>query len=317
MSKHTLKVTILGCASSGGVPRVGGDWGACDPNNPKNRRRRCSILMEQKLDETENSPLQAQSKDGEIAAGSPKKVRLKPTPIMTPNLQSVDVSGKDTLRVLVDTSPDLREQLLSADVSDIDAVLYTHDHADHCHGIDDLRVVAYNRQEQVNVYMADEAWNKIGTRFSYCFETPKNSQYPPILRRHQINAYSPFTLNPFTSAGEGGNEMTVMPLLQYHGSITSLAFRTGNFAYSTDLHEMPEQTAEQLEGLDVWIVDALRYTTHPSHFNVETALEWIERLKPKRAILTNLHTDLDYDELSRRLPNHVEPAFDGLSFVVK
>ncbi len=304
MAQSQLKVTILGCASSGGVPRVGGDWGACDPTNPKNRRRRCSILLEQ---------TQIQSAEELDKKSSGKRVRFVPQPLgVSPQAMPSQSPNQNTLRVLIDTSPDLREQLLGANVGDIDAVAFTHEHADHCHGIDDLRVVAYNRQEQIQVYMAEPAWQKIGVRFGYCFETPEGSSYPPILKNTMIEP-----LKTFTVKGQGGNDMSLLPLHQEHGHISSLAFRTGNFAYSTDLHAMPEETAAQLEGLDVWIVDALRYTNHPSHFNVETALQWIDRLKPRRAILTNLHTDLDYETLKAELPRHVEPAYDGLCFEVR
>ncbi len=258
-----LKFTILGCGSSAGVPRIGGDWGACDPENPKNRRRRCSLLIERKGQE-------------------------------------------GSTNVLIDTSPDIREQLLSTDTSRVDGVLFTHDHADHTHGIDDLRVLALTAQKRVDVYMDQQTVKVIQTRFGYCFETPPGSSYPPILNANDITPGVPLHIEG------GGGIITALPYLQHHGEIDSLGFRFGNLAYSSDVHDLPRASLEHLQDLDIWIVDALRYRSHPSHFNVDQALTWIERIKPKRAILTNMHVDLDYDTLVRELPDHVEPAYDGM-----
>ncbi len=269
MSRVTTRLTILGCGSSGGVPRIGNIWGACNPANPRNRRRRCSVLVER-----------------------------------------TDASG--TTRVLVDTSPDLREQLLSAGVETLDAVVYTHEHADHAHGIDDLRVVAYNAQAQIDVYMEDRCWEKVGRRFDYCFQTPAGSSYPPILTRHRIEPLQAFTIG----ARQGrGPDMEILPLKQIHGAITSMGYRFGPVAYCTDLNHLPDESAARLQGLDTLVIDALRYTDHPTHFNVATALEWIKTLSPRRAFLTNLHIDLDYDELEAALPAHVKPAHDGLVII--
>lgn len=254
-----MKATILGCGSSGGVPRIGGHWGACDPSEPKNRRTRCSLLVER---------------------------------------------GKTA--VLVDTSPDLREQLLHTGVEWLDGVLYTHDHADQTHGIDDLRAFLINRRKRVDVYLDASTEATLMSRFGYCFATPEGSQYPPILNAHALHAYRPLSI-----LGEGG-PIEVLPLTQDHGDVRSLGFRFGKLAYSSDLVGMPEESFTALEGLDVWIVDALRYRPHPSHAHVALTLEWIKRLGPRRAILTNMHIDLDYQTLRRELPQGVEPAYDGM-----
>ena len=263
----TMSVTILGCGASGGVPRIGGHWGNCDPENPKNTRRRCSILVQQGTD-------------------------------------------NGMTRVLVDTSPDLRMQLLDAGVGEVDAVLYTHEHADHTHGVDDLRQVAFNTKKRTDVYMTERVWKHIVPKFSYCFEAPPGSFYPPILNPCEIIPYQRLSIE-----GAGG-EMNILPMSQHHGSIISLGFRFGDFTYSTDVHEFPDETAKHLEGTRIWVIDALRFNSHKTHFNVETALSWIERIKPERAILTNMHHDLDYEALKAILPDNVEPAFDGLNFVV-
>jgi phosphoribosyl 1,2-cyclic phosphate phosphodiesterase len=259
----TLAVTILGCGSSGGVPRPALGWGACNPDNPKNRRRRCSILVEQ-------------------------------------------TNGAGTTRLLVDTSPDLREQLLDANVDWLDAVLITHEHADHTHGVDDLRGLFIRNRKRLDMYL-DEATSRVMFhRFGYCFVTPPGSQYPPIANEHRINPGQALTID-----GPGG-PLTTRAFLQDHGDINSLGFRFGDLAYSSDLVRLPDESLDALQDLDVWIVDALRYKPHPSHFSVDEALGWIERLKPRRAILTNLHSDLDYDELAARLPANVVPAYDGM-----
>jgi phosphoribosyl 1,2-cyclic phosphate phosphodiesterase len=259
----TLSFTILGCGSSMGVPRVALGWGACDPNNPKNRRRRTSLLVERR-------------------------------------------NGSGVTRVLIDTGPDLREQLLGAGVDWLDGVLFTHEHADHTHGIDDLRPLFIHRRRRVDVYLDERTSRLMNARFGYCFAKPAGSEYPPIVTEHRLVAGMPVTVE-----GQGG-AITALPLLQHHGEISSLGFRFGDFAYSCDLCDLPPESAAALGGLKVWVLDALREEPHPSHFSVNDALAWVERLKPERAILTNLHSDLDYDVLRARLPAHVEPAFDGL-----
>lgn len=259
----TLAVTILGCGSSGGVPRVGQGWGACDPNNPRNRRRRCSILVEKAA-----------------------------------------AAGRTT--ALVDTSPDLREQLLGGDITRLNGVVFTHEHADHTHGIDDLRPLAIVQRRRIDVYADRRTSEFLHRRFSYCFKTPEGSEYPPILQEHRIEAGKPARIS-----GDGG-AIEVLPFELVHGSISALGLRFGGLAYTPDVSAIPDVSLQALEGLDVWIVDALRERPHPSHFTVEQALGWVARLGPKRAILTNLHTDLDYEALRRVLPPNVEPAYDGL-----
>ena len=261
----TTTFTILGCGSSMGVPRVALGWGACDPNNPKNRRRRCSLLVER---------------------------------------QGAD--GRTT--VLVDTSPDLRAQLLDAQVQSVDAVLFTHEHADHIHGIDDLRPLFIRQKRRVDVYLDEMTARTVHQRFAYCFWTPPGSEYPPILSDRRVVPGEPLTI-----PGPGG-PIEVLPYWQDHGDISSVGYRFGNFAYSVDLKNIPPASVEALAGLEVWVVDALRYAPHPSHFNLEEALYWIDRIRPRRTILTNLHSDLDYEELRRKLPARVEPAYDGIQF---
>ncbi len=259
----SLTVTILGCGSSGGVPRVGSGWGACDPSNPKNRRRRCSILVEQ---------------SGE----------------------------RGTTSILVDTSPDLREQLLDAGVTRLDAVLYTHEHADHTHGIDDLRPLAIHMRRRVPIYADAPTGAMLRGRFGYCFSTPPGSVYPPILDEHRIDPNEIFTID-----GPGGI-VSAQPFTMVHGNETALGFRFGQVAYASDVSAMPEDATARLLGLNVLILDALRYTPHPTHFSVAEALAFIEAVRPVRALLTNLHTDIDYHRLASELPQGVEPAFDGM-----
>lgn len=264
-----LNIRILGCGSSGGVPRIGGangggDWGACDPTEPRNRRSRCSILLKM------------------LQAGS-----VEPTV------------------VLVDTSPDMREQLLAARVERLDAVILTHEHADQCHGIDDLRALVIRHRRRMPVLMDKPTAAAVTRRFDYCFAgTPS---YPAILDAR-------VELEPGREGqvdGPGG-AIRFLTLAQDHGSMPSLGFRIGAFAYCNDVVRLPEETLSQLHGLDVLVVDALRYAAHPTHANVDQALAWIDRLKPRRAILTNLHVDLDYARLRAELPAHVEPAHDGM-----
>ena len=262
----SLCARILGCGSSGGVPRIGGDWGSCDPDEPRNRRRRCSLLLER--------------------AGA---------------------HGKTT--VLIDTSPDLRMQLLDAGVARLDAVAYTHDHADQTHGIDDLRALYLRNDQVMDAYMDPATRVQLLGRFAYCFEQIEGSGYHPILRAHEIHPSEQWNIQ-----GAGG-VVTLQAFDQIHGKIHSLGFRCGMIAYSSDVNALPEESFRVLEGVDTWIVDALRYTAHPTHANVETALEWIARIRPRRGILTNLHVDLDYATLVRSLPEGVEPAYDGMELV--
>lgn len=264
----SLTFTILGCGSSMGVPRVALGWGACDPNNPKNRRRRCSLLVER-----------------------------------------ANTQGHLT-RALVDCTPDLREQLLDAQVDALDGVLITHEHADHTHGIDDLRPLFVRARKQIPLYLDEPTSASIRTKFSYCFASLPGSGYPPIVAERRLMPGKPVIID-----GQGG-AIQALPVLQAHGDIASLGFRFGNVAYSADIKSLPEESLAAMAGLDVWIVDALRKAPHPSHMNLDEALEWIGRVKPKRAILTNLHSDLDYAALRAELPPNVEPAYDGMRFSV-
>jgi len=250
-----MKVTVLGCGTSSGVPRIDGTWGTADPNNPKNRRRRVSIWVQ----------------DGDTS-------------------------------LVVDTSPDLREQCLSNNIKRIDAVLYTHDHADHTHGIDDLRGFRHTQGKLIDVYGLPETLAVLKRRFDYIFV--EKLGYPPICQPHEITGRDPFQL--------GG--IRVQPFHQVHGPITSVGYRFGKLAYSTDVSDLPEEAFRALEGVDTWIVDALRYQPHPTHPHLEKTLGWIERVKPRRAILTHMTGDMDYDTLCRDLPKGVEPAYDGLTF---
>lgn len=259
----SLTVTILGCGSSGGVPRVASGWGACDPNEPRNRRRRCSILVEQ---------------------GSESGVT----------------------RVVVDTGADLRDQLLSADIVRLDGVLYTHEHADHTHGIDDLRPLAIHGRGRVDIWCDAKMSGFLNDRFGYVFETPPGSDYPPILNEHRLVA------GEIARVPGPGGALEALPITLTHGGDRALGFRFGGVAYTPDVNAIPQASVASLENLDVWIIDALRPTPHPSHFSLSDALGWIERLKPKRAVLTNLHTDLDYVTLKAALPPGVEPAYDGM-----
>ncbi len=261
--------TILGCGSSGGVPRIGNDWGICDPNEPRNRRRRCALLIEAWRD-----------------------------------------GISEPTRVLIDTGADLREQLLDAKVDRVDAVFYTHEHADHTHGIDDLRVLALHNRRRVDVYFTRECGDRLREAFGYCFTTPPGSSYPPILNAHEIAAGETITVE-----GPGGT-LNLLAFLQLHGDIQSLGFRLHDFAYSCDLSGFPESSYEAISGLDLWILDALRPTPHPSHLSLPESLDWIARFQPRQAVLTDMHIDLDYATLDRETPHNITPAFDGMQIDV-
>lgn len=274
----TLRFTILGCGSSAGAPRLGAggaDWGACDPSEPRNRRTRCSLLAER-------------TSSGNRGEGRPT-------------------------RILVDTSPDLREQLLAAKVDSLDAVLLSHDHADQTHGIDDLRPLTYLRPGvHTPVYMDAPTARTMRSRFGYIFETPAGNAYPPICEARAMPA--PGT--ELTIEGPGG-AISVTPLAQDHGrGMASLGFRFGALAYSNDVQDLPPETMAALYGVRVWIVDALRYAPHPTHAHLEKALGWIAMLKPGLAVLTNLHVDMDYRTLRRELPPGVIPAHDGMAVLM-
>jgi len=257
-----LRFTILGCGSSGGVPRLGGHWGDCDPSEPRNIRRRCSLLI-QRIDE-----------GGETA-------------------------------VLIDTSPDLRQQLLDAGIGRLDGVVYTHSHADHVHGLDDLRMIVFNMRQRLPVYANVDTQNDLISRFGYAFVQPPGSDYPPILDLHSIEG-------DLTIDGPGG-AITLTPFEVQHGRIESLGFRIGDLAYLPDVSDIPDAAWPSLAGLDCWIVDALRRTPHPSHAHLDKTLAWIDRAAPRRAVLTNMHIDLDYRTVAEETPDHITPAFDGLT----
>lgn len=257
-----LRFRILGCGSSGGVPRLGGVWGDCDPENPKNRRLRCSMLIER------------ETSDG-------------------------------VTRVLIDTSPDLREQLLAAGVGELDGVVFTHSHADHTHGLDDLRMIVFNIQRRLTVWADGATQDSLMSRFGYAFVQPADSPYPPILNMATING-------PVTIEGDGG-PVTLTPFEVKHGSIHSLGFRINDVAYLPDVSDIPASSWDALSDLDCWIVDALRRKPHPSHAHLARTLEWIERAAPRNAILTNMHVDLDYETVAAETPDHVMPAHDGLT----
>lgn len=250
-----MKIRILGCGTSSGVPRIGNDWGTCDPAEPRNRRRRASILVE-----------------------------------------------SATTRILVDTSPDLREQLLDARVSDVDAVIWTHDHADHCHGIDDLRQLFHARGRPVNGHARPGTLESLQDRFAYAFDGKDG--YPPTVTGHELP-------NDWTLG-----DIRIRTVDQPHGSITSAGLRFdgpgGSIGYSTDFNDLTPDMAALFEGVDIWVVDALRHKPHPTHPHLAMTLDWIDQLKPGRAILTHMDQSMDYATLLAELPDGVKPGFDGM-----
>ncbi len=254
-----MKVTVLGCGGSGGVPFADGtpdgNWGACDPGNPKNRRRRVSILVEE---------------------------------------------GGGAL--LVDTSPDLRAQILDAGITRLDAVLFTHAHADHCHGLDELRALVYRAKAPIDAYMDQQTREALTARFAYAFTSSRDPDnlYPPLLNDILIDG----------PVRVGGIEVTVF--VQEHGSETTLGYRFGPIAYSTDVSGLDDAAFAVLAGVEVWIVDCLRERPHPTHSHLEQTLEWIARVKPARALLTHMNHQVDYAEFMAHCPPGVEPAFDGM-----
>ena len=258
-----MKIRILGSGSSAGTPVVGGDWGNCDPENPKNRRSRPSILVRE--------------------------------------------AGRN---ILVDTSPDLRQQLLEAEVSTIDALLYTHAHADHLHGIDDMRAVNRVMDAWIDAYADEATWEHIDGRFGYATiplrPEAKGFFYKPCLTRHDITVGE-----RFDAAG-----ISILPFHQDHGRSKTVGYRIGDFGYSTDVKSLPEESFAALEGVEVWVVGTLQPGPYPTHAHVDLALEWIERVGPRLAVLTHLSNQIDYASLSARLPDGVIVAYDGLEIAL-
>lgn len=247
-----MKVTILGCGSSGGVPLIGNNWGTCDPNEPRNRRTRVSVLVEE-----------------------------------------------DDTTILVDTSPDIRQQLLDCNLQSLTAVLFTHSHADHCHGIDDLRGVNWVTKKPVDIYADPETMKELEHRFAYVFH-PADHFYKPAITPHFIEG--PFSVG----------SIPITPFRQSHGYVETLGFRFRDFAYSTDVKQLDNAAFDTLRGVKVWVVDCVRETPHPTHSHLEQTLEWIKRVKPERAWLTHMNHMMDYATLTAKLPSGVWPAHDGL-----
>ncbi len=258
-----LRLTILGCGSSPGTPRITGDWGACDPNEPRNRRGRCAAMIER-------------------------------------------ISPQGRTVVVIDCGPDFREQMLREKVRHLDAVLVTHPHADHFHGLDDIRGFFLESGREIDLYADDSTFERLREAFGYCFETPAGSSYPPIVQRHPLTP-----LQPIRIEGKGG-AIDVTPFEQEHGSIPSLGFRIGPISYCSDVSDFPSAAQEAIEGSTLLVIDALQYRRHPSHLSLDQALAWIERLRVPNAILTHMHTPLDYQTLRQSLPAHIAPAYDGM-----
>ena len=254
-----IRAIILGSGTSSGVPRIGNDWGACDPDDRRNRRRRASIIVE-----------------------------------------------TATTRILVDTSPDMREQLLDADIGAVDAVIWTHDHADHCHGLDDLRQLYHARGAPMSAYARPETLSSLQSRFAYAFDG--RDGYPATVdARH---------LDDDVMIGD----IRVRHVPQPHGSIVSAGLRFDHggrsIGYATDFHIVTEAMHDLFTGLDLWIVDALRHRPHPTHPHLALTLAAIARCQPKRAVLTHMDQSMDYMTLAAELPAGVEPGFDGLDIAI-
>lgn len=253
-----MKIRILGCGTSSGVPRIGNDWGACDPREPRNRRMRQAALVEH-----------------------------------------------DGVRILIDTGPDMREQLLTAQVGTVDAVIWTHDHADHCHGIDDLRQIYHALGRPVAGYARPRTADSLQSRFAYVFHG--KTGYPPTA-----------TMTVFDDDLTIG-DIRIRSVDQPHGRITSAGLRFEcdgkSIGYATDLHALTPDMAALYEGVDIWIVDALRRHPHPAHADLPAVLSWIDALQPKRSVLIHMDQSMDYATLQRELPDHVEPGYDGMELV--
>lgn len=257
----SIKVTILGCGASNGVPVIGCDCAVCRADNPKNTRLRASVLFE--------------------------------------------ING---FKLLVDLSPDLRQQALRHDLSTVDAIIVTHAHADHIHGIDEVKSFNFHRNASIPMICSEETWNVLKDRFAYVFQppVPQAGWFRPSLEPVVL----PVTEEP--QLFNLSDSVTVEFFRQVHGRQGSLGLRIGNIAYSTDVNHLPEESWQSLGNLDLWIVDCLRHSPAPTHAHLEMSLGWIERAKPKRAVLTHMSHDMDYQRLRDSLPAHIEPAYDGL-----
>lgn len=261
MGAHTkeisMKITILGCGASAGVPIIGCDCAVCRSDNPRNKRSRVSILIE-----------------------------------------------VDGVCILVDTSPDLRQQCLTNNINTVDAIIYTHDHADHTHGIDDIRPLNYRRGKPIDIYGDAATMDILKYRFDYAFRppVPEYGWFRPAVNSHVVEPGKSFLISG----------VKILPFTQVHGKTVSLGLRIGNFAYSTDVNRLDETAFEALAGVKTWVVDCLKYTPAPTHSHLEQTLEWIERVKPNHAVLTHMTHDLGYEELLTRLPEGVEPGYDGM-----
>ena len=274
---ESLTLTLMGTGSSGGVPRVGNVWGNCDPNEPRNRRRRCSLLIE-----SEN-----------LNAGQSESDAMDSTVSKT--------------TVVIDTGADLREQLLTNNVRSIEGVVLTHSHADHIFGLDDLRQMAINLRRPIDVWIDDTTRTQVMAAFGYCFHQAPGSSYPSFCTERSLVPFTPFKVD-----GPGGT-IHINTLTAEHGDINALGVRVGNAVYLPDMKRITDpKSLELLADIDVLIVDALRYNVHPSHMNLDESLDFINTVKPKRAILTNMHGDMDYQQVKSSLPDSVEPGYDGL-----
>ena len=259
-----VKITILGCGPSSGVPRIGGDWGKCDASEPRNRRRRASILIEQ-----------------------------------------------NTQRILVDTGPDLREQLLDANVGTVDAIIWTHAHGDHVNGIDDVRQLNRNGNCEINAYGHAQTLEIMRRGFPHVFQPISNLKIDPNTGRKNYVKPSLIAHELQDQQVIGGINVLAFP--QDHGfGVISMGLRVGDFAYSTDVKNLSEAAFAALKGVKIWIVDGFSEQIHPTHADLNQCLEWIARIAPEQAYLTHMDIGMDYQTLCDKLPAHVRPAYDGL-----